>query len=241
MKVMLVISYDGSKFFGFQRQNTLRNVQGELEHALTVVLGENIVVKGAGRTDRGVHAYGQVVHFETTKNITNLKRKLNNFLEDIRIKKIKIVSDDFHARHSAIKKTYIYKVDLSKKRNNKYYLSINYPVDIKKMKKTAKLLEGTHDFRNFVSGERLDYVTHIESIKIIKFNQIIYFIFKGAGFYRYMIRNLVGALLEVGHGKVTHDLVKMMLNLENCEKRLPTSSPNGLYLYKIKYERKMFK
>ena len=118
---MMIISYDGAKFHGFQRQNNIRNVQGYLEDTLSIVLNEKVVVKGAGRTDRGVHAYGQVVHFETDKDIKNLKYKLNKTLNDVKVKKIKEVENDFHARHSVKEKTYIYKVDLSKKRDENYY------------------------------------------------------------------------------------------------------------------------
>jgi len=235
MKYMMVISYDGSKFFGFQRQKDVRNVQGELEKKLSVLLEEDIVVKGAGRTDRGVHARYQVVHFETSKNTNRLKYKLNHILNDIKIKKIKKVNKDFHARHSVKTKTYIYKVDLSKNRDSKYYLLIAYPLNIKEIKTASKLFLGTHDFKNFVSGNRDDYKSTILDIKIYQFNKVLYFKFKGIGFYRYMVRNLVGALIEVGKSKIDQKIIENMLNKPEIEKRLPTISPNGLYLYKIKY------
>ena len=234
MKIMLVISYDGSKFKGFQRQNDVRSVQGELEKALSKIYDDNILVKGAGRTDRGVHAKYQVVHFETSKKINCLKYRLNQELKDIYVKKVKYVNDDFHARHNVKEKVYLYKIDLSGKRNNNYYLNINYYLDINKMKDASKLFLGTHDFCNFTAGFRDDYTSTIKKIKICKFNKIIYLKFYGYGFYRYMVRNLVGAILEVGKGKVNEETIQMMIN-RKTEKRLSTVSPNGLYLVKIKY------
>lgn len=235
MKYMMVISYDGSKFHGFQRQKDVRNVQGYLEDNLSKVLNEDIMIKGAGRTDRGVHARYQVIHFETNKNICNLKKKLNVILVDLKVKKIKKVDSSFHARHSVKLKTYIYKVDLSRNRDSNYYALVNYKLNIKKMKNASKLFIGTHNFKNFVSGERLDYTSTIIDIKIIKLNNVLYFKFVGIGFFRYMVRNLVGSLIEIGKGKIDDMVIKEMLLKPEIEKRLPTSSPNGLYLYKIKY------
>lgn len=235
MKYMVVFSYDGSKFFGFQRQKDVRNVQGYLESVLSEELKENIVIKGAGRTDRGVHAKYQVAHFETSKDIDGLKDKLNKILKDLKIRKIVKVDNNFHARHSVKNKTYLYKIDLTNKRDSNYYLLMKNSLDIKRMKLASKLFLGTHNFKNFVAGERKDYTGTILDIKIFKFNNILYLKFKGIGFYRYMIRNLVGALLEVGKGKIVANVIKEMLDNPDNEKRLPTSSPNGLYLYKINY------
>ncbi len=234
MKIKMVISYDGSKFKGFQRQNNVRNIQGELEKVLSNIYNEEILIKGAGRTDRGVHAKGQVIHFETDKKIKNLKYKLNKCLKDIHIKKVKRVNDNFHSRFDVKEKVYLYKIDLSGKRNNDYYLNISYYLDLDKMKRASKLFLGTNDFCNFTAGYRDDYTSTIKKIKIWQFNKIIYLKFQGYGFYRYMVRNLVGALIEVGKGKVNAETIKMMLKRET-EKRLPTVSPNGLYLVKVKY------
>ncbi len=235
MKYMMVLSYDGSKFHGFQRQNNVRNVQGELEKILTKLLNENIVIKGSGRTDAKVHAKGQVIHFETNKSIEHLKNKLNDELKDIKIKKIKKVDDNFHARHSVKNKIYLYKIDLTGKRNSDYYCIIKNKISISNMKKVSKLFLGTHDFHNFVAGKRDDYISTILSIRFYKINNILYIKFKGIGFYRYMVRNLVGALLEIGKGKIDESVIKDMLNNPDLEKRLPTSSPTGLYLIKINY------
>lgn len=235
MKVMAVVSYDGSKFYGFQRQNNVRSVQKELEDTLSRILSEEILVKGAGRTDRGVHAYGQVIHFETSKSIKGLKKKVNKELKDLSIKKISIVDDNFHARHSVKNKEYIYKIDLSGKKNPDYYLILKKNIDVKKMQEASKVFIGTHNFKNFVSGERDNYESTILSIRFIKVFNTLIIQFKGVGFYRYMVRNIVGALLELGKAKIDINVIKDMLNKPEIEKRLATASPNGLYLRRIKY------
>ena len=234
MKYLMVISYDGSKFHGFQRQKNVRNVQGYLEEVLSKILNEEIVIKGSGRTDAGVHALNQTAHFETSKSVLGLKRKLNQELKDIRVKKISLVPDDFHARHSVKEKTYLYKLDLSGKRDANYYGLCRNNLDIKKMRKASLVFLGYHDFYNFVAGEREDYHSAINKIKIFKLNNVVYFKFTGIGFYRYMVRNLVGALIEVGKNKIDQSIIADMLTGKTT-KRLPTASPNGLYLLKIRY------
>lgn len=235
MKYMLVIAYDGSKFYGFQRQKDVKSVQKYLEDGISNILKEEIIIKGAGRTDRGVHALGQVVHFETKQNVYNFQKEFNYQYPDVKIKKIKKVNSDFHARHSVKSKTYLYKIDLSNSLDNRYYMLMRNELDIKRMQEATKIFLGTHDFRNFVGGKRLDYVTTITKIKMKKKSNIIYLEFTGVGFYRYMIRNLVGALIEVGKNKIDTNVLKEMLEHPEVEKRLPTSSPNGLYLVKIRY------
>ncbi len=236
MRHMVVISYDGSLFYGFQRQKDVVNVQGEIERALKVIYKEEVLVHGAGRTDRGVHAKYQVVHFDAPKRVFNLKNKLNKELRNVRVRKLKKVSLNFHARHSVKSKKYIYKIDLSGKRNSNYYLIVKNKLDIKKMKRVAKIFIGIHNFKNFVSGKRLDYNATIINIKIRKIGSTLYLSFYGVGFFRYMVRNLVGSLLQIGKNKVTELELKEMLENYEKERILPTASPNGLYLSKINYK-----
>lgn len=235
MKIMMVIAYDGSKFKGFQRQNNVRNVQGELEKALSKIYNEDIVIKGAGRTDALVHATHQVIHYCTNKKIDDLKNKLNSLLKDIKVLKIKKVTDDFHARHSVKLKTYLYKLDITGLKDSNYYGICKSKLNIKKMQEASQLFLGCHDFRNFVGGEKDNYQTTITNIKIYQYNKTIYFKFTGYAFYRYMVRNLVGALLHLGKGKVDINTIKNMLDINESVKRLPTARPSGLYLIDIKY------
>lgn len=238
MRIKIVFSYDGSKFNGFQRQKKLRSVQKEIEDALSNIYEKPIEIKGAGRTDAGVHANNQVAHFDVEKNIPKLKEKLNNAIRpDIYIKQIKIVSDDFHARLSAKKKEYIYKINLGPYQSslNDYFYQPTFKLDIMSMKDASKLFIGTHDFHNFVAGERDDYLSTIKDITITNTFHILEIRFVGIGFYRYMVRNLVGALLEVGKCKIDRNYIRKMLDNPDEKIELPTAPPQGLYLNKIWY------
>lgn len=235
MKYLIKFSYDGSKFHGFQRQNNVRNVQSDIENELTKIFDETIQIKGAGRTDAKVHALNQCAHFETNKKIKYVKRKLNQNIKNIKIKKVKIVKDDFHARFSVKEKTYVYKLTQNNKDNKRYYGYYYGNIDYKKIKKGIKLFKGYHNYKNFVAGSRESYESNITYVKTYKINKRIYFIFKGKGFYRYMVRNLVGALIDYAKNKVTYNELKEMLDNYEKEKTLSTAKAEGLYLKKIKY------
>jgi len=238
MRVKIVFSYDGSKFCGLQRQKNERSVQKEIENALFNIYHEEILIKAAGRTDAGVHANGQVAHFDVTEIKKNLLNSLNDLLlPDICIISLSKVDDNFHARHDVKKKEYIYKINIGpfKAALNDYMLQPRYKIDIKVLKETSKIFIGEHDFRNFVSGERKDYIATIESIKFRKVFDTLEIHFIGRGFYRYMIRNLVGALLEVAKCNAFPDTLQKMLDHPEIKKSLQTAPPQGLYLNKIWY------
>ncbi|MBR4230722.1 MAG: tRNA pseudouridine(38-40) synthase TruA [Bacilli bacterium] len=238
MRIKMVFSYDGSKFNGFQRQKSMPSIQGTIESALSNIYNTPITIKGAGRTDAGVHANNQVAHFNVEDLRPNLKEELNNLLRpSIYVKNIKKVDDDFHARKDAKKKEYVYKINLGPFQSslNDYYYQPNYQLDVSLMKDASKVMLGTHDFHNFVAGFRDDYVSTIHSITITKTFQKLEITFVGVGFYRYMVRNLVGALLEVGKYKIDRNYIKKMLDNPDEELRLPTAPPQGLYLNKIWY------
>lgn len=239
MRYLIKFSYDGTKFHGFQRQKNVKNVQGTIEKVLSNILQEKIIIKGSGRTDAGVHAFCQCAHFDTTKKITaNKMQKINKALNhEIVIKTYQKVKSNFHARHNVKWKKYLYKIYLGNSDTSKkgYYYEIKGKLNIKNMKNTAKLFEGTHDFRNFVSGKRINYITTIFHVKITKRGKTIILEFKGVGFYRYMIRHLVGAIIDVGRGKVDKNVVFNMLHQINIPKTLSVVPAEGLYLAKIKY------
>ncbi len=234
-KILLQFSYDGSKFSGFQRQKNVRNVQGELEKALSDIYNENIVIKGSGRTDAKVHAIAQCAHFAEPYKVNKLKTKLNLKLKDIKISKVQYVRESFHARYSVKSKRYDYIISFNKNDDENYALIQYKELDIKKMKKASKLFIGTHNFQNFVAGKRDDYVTTIFDIKFKHTRNKLILKFSGIGFYRYMVRNLVGALIEVGLNKVSTEVIKDMLEKPYLSKQLSTAKANGLYLVKIKY------
>jgi tRNA pseudouridine38-40 synthase len=240
MRYLISISYDGSKFQGFQRLKNNESVQGLIEKALTKINKEQVIIKGAGRTDRGVHALNQKAHFDLNINITpdNLKKAINSLVKPyIYITDCKIVDDNFHARFLVKEKTYIYKINLGDYNPllNNYVNQENSNLDINLMKKASKEFLGIHNFKNFVSGERENYEAIIYSIKFKKKNNILEIEFKGKSFYRYMVRNLVGALIEVGKHKIDIEMLKnMLIDYEN-KIQLPTAPSCGLYLFDIKY------
>lgn len=237
-RIKIVFRYDGSKFNGFQRQKSQRSVQGSIENALGQIYGKEILIKGAGRTDAGVHANGQVAHFDVPKYDRDTESKLNSILApDIYILKCNKVNNDFHARKDAKQKEYIYKINVGKFKvfYNNYVYQESSKLDIKLMKEAAKEFIGRHDFRNFVSGFRDDYETVIKSITFKKRGDILEIHFIGVGFYRYMVRKMVGALLESGKCHVYPSTIKAMLTDFETKKELPTANPEGLYLNKIWY------
>lgn len=237
MRYLVKISYDGSKFYGFQRQNDKRSVQGDIELALSKIFNETILVKGAGRTDRGVHALGQCFHFDTkcVMKTQLLKEKLNENLTDIIVLKCKKVSEEFHSRFSVKKKHYSYLISFDKKDINSNYCYYHTPIDLKKMKKASKLFLGVHNFQNFVSGIRDDYTCIIYKINFKYRNNSLKIDFYGKSFYRYMVRNLVGALIDVGRGKATENDIIFLLNNKKTDKMLSTAPAKGLTLVKISY------
>ena len=239
MNYLVTIAYDGSKFYGFQRLNELDSVQKVLEDALTKINKSDVVIKGAGRTDRGVHAYGQRISFKLNIKISTdgLKEALNSLVKPyIYVKEVLEVSDDVHARFSVKKKKYRYKINMGEYNPilTDYVYQTEYKLDIDKMKEVANLYLGVHDFRNFVAGEREDAKAIIYNIDFVMEDNILNIIFEGKSFYRYMVRNLVGMMIEVSRGKEKITKVEEMLN-SNEEIYGYTAPACGLYLESIEY------
>lgn len=239
MSYLIKIAYDGSKFYGFQRLNEEVTVQKTLEEALTKINKQSVVIKGAGRTDRGVHANCQCASFSLDINIDcdGLKKALNSLVEPyIYVKEVIEVSDDFHARFDVTKKRYVYKINLGEYNPimNDYIYQCPYELDLDLMREVANLYLGAHDFRNFVSGERDNYECIIYDIDFDIKDNILSITFEGKSFYRYMIRNLVGAMIEVARGKIDIGYVKEMIDSKE-EKTTFTAPANGLYLDFIDY------
>lgn len=240
MRYLLTIKYDGSKFNGFQRLKNNDSVQKKIEDALSTILKTDIKIKGAGRTDRGVHAVGQRAHFDADikMDLDKFIYVLNNLLKPyIIVDKCQAVDDELHARHSVKEKMYSYRINIGEYDPllADYFLQPNYKINYKLLKKACGLFVGKHDFRNFVSGERNDYVSTITKVKVTKAFGFIAIDFYGQGFYRYMIRSMVGAALEVAKGNVNLETIKDMLNNCDIKKILPVAPANGLYLEKIWY------
>jgi tRNA pseudouridine38-40 synthase len=241
MRYLISISYDGTLFYGFERQKNKRTIQGEIEKVLTLINKKKVEIKGAGRTDRGVHAYDQKAHFDLDQNvpIERLLRAINSRLpSDIRINSIEIVDKEFHARFNCVRKTYKYYINTNEYdiMKNNYLFNYNKELNVDKMKEASKHLLGAHDYEVFVSGERENYNSIIDSIDIKNNDGILEFTFVGKSFYRYMVRNLMGTLLLVGEGKCEPLQVKEMLDKKDNIYHFKTVPACGLYLMKVEYK-----
>lgn len=240
MRYLARICYDGSKFHGFQRQKDGSGVQNELERVLSSFSNSFIPIKGAGRTDRGVHAMDQCIHFDLDFDISisQLHRSMNQMLpSSVSVQSISIVDNFFHARYSVKEKTYVYKVYVGEKNPflSGYVYPIFYDVDMDLMQRACEIFLGTHDFHNFVSGNRDNYMSRIDSFRVIWENDFILFKVQGKSFYRYMVRSLVGAVLDVGRGKKTLKDLSYALLHPDGSMRFSVVPADGLYLYKIEY------
>lgn len=240
MRYKAKISYDGNMYYGFQRLNEMPTIQKELEKAVSIINKKDTVVKGASRTDKGVHAYGQVVHFDLDYEVPvdRLKTAVNAILpRDIRVREIEIVNVDFHARRSAVGKKYVYKLNLGEYDVflDRYYLQYPYKLDIKKMEECSKVFIGVHNFKNFTAGERDNYEAIVKEINFIRNGNFLEIEFVGKSFYRYMVRNMVGAMIDVARGKHSIKEVEELLNNWNKRGQMQTASPNGLYLVAVYY------
>lgn len=239
-RFLITISYDGSKFYGFQRLKEYNTVQKKIEEALTKINRSPVIIKGAGRTDKGVHALNQKSHFDMDIIIEpeRLKKALNNSVgEYIVIKDCKKVDQSFHARFNVISKEYLYKINIGEYEPilEDYTLQLNNKLSINKMRECANIFIGEHNYASFVCGKRDSYDGTIFDIKIKKEHNMIYISFIGKSFYQYMVRNLVGAILEVGKGKATVEDIKVMLESGINNVVTPTVKAGGLYLIDIKY------
>ncbi len=241
MRYCIVFSYDGTFFSGYQKQIEKRTVQEEIESKLTMI-NHNVpvIIHASGRTDAKVHALNQVAHFDMDiMDPEELKRKLNKLLpNDIYIKKICIVNNNFHARYNAISKEYIYKINLGEYNpfEVNYVYQYNKKLNIDKMKKGIKYFLGEHDFSSFTKCKKEDNVRIIIDANIVLENDILIISFKGNGFMQYMVRIMVGFLLEIGENKRKPEDVLTVLSAKDRTKAGMTAEPQGLYLKKVNYK-----
>lgn len=242
MKYLIELSYDGSKSYGFQKQNNKETVQGEVESVLSKILDEKIKTTGASRTDRGVHAYSQFITFETSKIKDKDKfiYSLNQLLDgSIYVKSIKEVSDNFSPRYDVIMKEYIYKINVGEYNpiEKDYIYQYNKNINISLMKKAIKKIKGKHNFKSFTSDtEKDDYIKDIKSIKIIKDDNYVYIYVKAKSFLRYMIRNIVGLLIDINENKKRVDDIDYIFKSEDRRSCGRCIDACGLYLNKIYYK-----
>ncbi len=241
MKYLVELTYDGSKFYGFQKQNNKETVQGNIESVLSKILNENIKTTGASRTDRGVHAYSQFISFETSKDIdrNKLLNSLNKLInESIYIKNITIVNDDFSPRYNVLMKEYVYKINVGEYNpiEKDYVYQYSKKINISLLKKAVKKLKGKHNFKSFTSDtEKDNYEREIKDIKVIKENNYVYIFIQAKSFLRYMIRNIVGLLLDINEGKKSINDINFIFKSEDRKVLGKCAPACRLYLNKIKY------
>lgn len=241
------ISYDGTLFSGFQRQSHARTVQEEIEKTLQkLASGQPVPIHGAGRTDAGVHAYGQVIHFDLPqkRDLEKLRFALDTQTpDDIDVVDLAIVADDFHCRYQKHSKTYEFLVDNGRPKNpmmRHYATHYPYPLDINKMQEAIKDLVGTHDFTGFTSAgtsveNKVRTITEATLVQDDKTGFLV-FTFSGNGFLYKQVRNMVGTLLKIGNGRMPVEQIKVILDSKNRQLAGPTPAGNGLYLKEIRYE-----
>lgn len=242
-KIKAIVSYDGRAYSGFQRLPKGRTVQKELERALSTLEDRPMKIIGAGRTDAGVSAKGQVIHFETHKKRLDLERYRNSFNrllpKDILVTSLEIVPDSFHARYLAKGKVYSYSFHLGERDIfDPHVTQVEVPkFSMEAFEEAIRLFEGTHRFYHFTSRmeDGFDFVRTIERIEILREGDSIKVIFHGDGFMTYMIRLIMGACFHVAEGTMTIDSVKKALKGEG-RKSLPYKAPaEGLCLEEVIY------
>lgn len=244
MRYLIKFSYDGTNYAGYQIQPGLDTIQERMENALTIINnGTKTVITSTGRTDKGVHAKEQYAHADIDVNITEykLKRALNsNLPEDIHVIETQIVKPDFHARYNVKSKEYKYYINVGEynplERN--YVFQYNYKLNIEKMSEGIKYFVGEHDFRAFVTDnkEKENCIRNIEKAIVEELNDNkICITFKGNGFMRYQVRNMVGILIRVGEEKIEPIAVKQILDSKDRTKNGKTAPAVGLYLTKVIY------
>ncbi|MFQ6003739.1 MAG: tRNA pseudouridine(38-40) synthase TruA [Candidatus Zixiibacteriota bacterium] len=239
--IKLEIEYDGTNFYGWQIQPKLRTVQGEIQEKLETLLGHKVNLIGAGRTDVGVHALGQVANFKTTSELdkNSIINGLNGLLpDDIVLKRIEEVDLNFNSRYNAKSRLYKYRIHLGRTailRNHVW--EVLYSLNLKDVFEATKKIEGEHDFSSFCVAESTkdNNVCHVLSANWEKSESELIFRIEADRFLHTMVRSLVGTLVEVGRGYFSvSDFVNIM-EAKDRKKAGPTAPACGLYLVEVKY------
>jgi tRNA pseudouridine38-40 synthase len=240
-----IIAYDGTNFHGFQRQPKGRTVQEEIEKTLTKMASKRIEIHGSGRTDAGVHALGQVIHFDFPyeRPLEKMRFGLDTQTpDDIAVKNVELVAEDFHCRYLVKEKTYEFRVDIGKPRSpfRRFYASYYpYPINVKKIQRALPDFLGTHDFTSFCStGSSVDDKTRTiyeANLQVSESGDELIFTFRGDGFLYKMIRIMVGTLLKIGNNRMPEDCIPAIIAAKDRNLAGPTAHPEGLYLKEVSY------
>jgi tRNA pseudouridine38-40 synthase len=239
----MVIEYDGTHYHGWQSQREVVTIQRTIEHTLQKILGESVRITGAGRTDAGVHALGQVANFRTKAGMDShtLKKALNALLpKDIVIRRTEEVSPDFDSCIHAISKTYRYSILNREDRcavGRYYCLHVSRPLNLEAMEEAATSLVGEHDFSSFrsSSSSSRNPVRQVIRAEFQREGEMIHFFIESNGFLHHMVRSIVGTLIEVGGGRLTPSDFRAILYARDRRLAGKTADPHGLCLMEVKY------
>jgi tRNA pseudouridine38-40 synthase len=239
----IILAYDGAGFHGWQLQPGLRTVQETVENSLEKILSHDVRVTASGRTDAGVHAFGQVINFFTPVSIPEkgLVKAMNSvFPSDIAPVEVKEVDPTFNARYMAKSKAYTYVIETAELFSpflSRYALHLPGRLDIEAMSISAKMIEGEHDFSSFMAAGSTVKTTRrrIQAAEIACRNSQVFFFIKGSGFLRHMVRNIVGTLILVGQGEMVPDEIMRIIACRDRAFAGPTAPPQGLYLVGVDY------
>ena len=244
----VLLEYEGTRYSGWQDQKNARTVMGELKKAAQEVLGANVEMQGAGRTDAGVHALGQVMHMKVASQVCHtpdiIRRRLNDLLPaDIVILDIERAERSFHARHDAHSRIYIYQISTRKQAfMKKYVWWIKDALDVEAMKRASAALVGRHDFVCFRAADSSkpgeSTIVEVENVEIETEEDIILFRIEASHFLWRMVRRIVGVLVKVGTGEVSHSDFRKLLE-GRCDPKLDvaawTAPASGLFLERVRY------
>lgn len=244
MRYMLRVAYDGTEYCGWQVQPVQRTVEGTLKSALDKLMGKDVPMIGASRTDAGVHAEGNVAVFDcdTTIPADKIKYALNNMLpEDVVVVESKQVDDNFHPRHCDCRKTYQYRIlntqmpDPNRRRNTYFY---RWKLDMEAMRAAADCIVGTHDFACFMAAgsQVTDTVRTVYSLELVKIDDVITMTIQGNGFLYNMVRIIAGTLIQVGRGQLEPGQIADIIKKGERKNAGPTAPAKGLTLKVIDYE-----
>ena len=239
----LTISYDGSRYSGWERQPGRDTIQGKLETVLSRMVNAEVNVIGAGRTDAGVHARAMVAncYLETELQPDEIRDYMNRYLpDDICVDEVKLAADRFHARYRAVGKLYTYTCYVGVTKpvfNRKYVTTLDYVPDVAAMQRAAVILTGEHDFKSFccVRTDAESTVRTVYSLDVNKEEDEIYITISGNGFLYNMVRIIAGTLIQVGKGKYEPEYIRQMLEACDRTQAGQTAPPQGLTLMKIEY------
>ena len=242
MRILGICSYKGTNYYGWQKQVGFVSVESTIEEALSQVYNSEINIVGSGRTDAGVHAFRQYFHFDTDKekNLNQLAYSLNKMLpDDIKIISFEKVADDFHARYSAKKKIYQYRIVLKNKDPLLYDQAWVYPMDFDfaLFVQALKKFEGVHNYQDFTSKEEDEngFIREIYEIKMQKMNDEILVLFIGNGFMRYQIRNMIGSAVAIANKKEDISFIDKHLDSKVRDIISYKSPACGLFLMDVLY------